>query len=113
MFLINDTIHLFVVLLISRFMSSYSVIDIPLFEDERGKTIPVELEEKIPFKVRRIYFVTGKKGFIRGGHAHREEQEVFVCIQGSVRLVLNDAAEECEIMLDIPRKDLGWGVLLA
>jgi len=86
-------------------MKPFEIIDFPYFSDERGETIPIEFDNDFPFPVKRIYLVTGKNGSIRGEHAHKEEQEVFVAVAGSVTARLHDGDTEAEIVLD--RKDKG------
>ena len=61
---------------------------LPTYVDKRGSLCPID-EGALPFKPKRIYFLydVSEK---RGGHAHRQEKEVFVCIQGSFRGRIHD-----------------------
>ena len=88
------------------FPKTFQVIDFPLFDDERGQTIPIEFDETFPFDVKRTYFVTGNKGWERGSHAHHIEEEVFVVVSGSVTALLHDGENEIEIHLDEKHKGL-------
>ncbi len=78
----------------------FELIDFPYFTDERGETIPFELDDSFPFAVKRVYLVTGKGLAVRGGHAHRTEEEVFVASSGSVTAIINDGEGDQEIKLD-------------
>lgn len=89
-----------------NFPSSFEVLDFPLFDDERGQTVPIEFDETFPFKPLRTYFVTGNQGWERGAHAHLIEEEVFVVVTGSVTAVLHDGENEIEISLDKKHKGL-------
>lgn len=87
-------------------MNSYKIIEFPHFSDSRGETVPFELDENIPFEVKRVYIVTGNKDEVRGGHAHRTEHEVFVCVSGSVKTWVHDGEKGEEIMLDRRNKGI-------
>lgn len=87
-------------------MQKYEIIEYPSFSDERGETIPFELDEDFPFEVKRVYLVTAKEKKSRGGHAHKFEQELFVCVSGSVRALVNDGTEDKEILLDKKKEGL-------
>lgn len=59
-----------------------------VFEDARGGLCAIE-RKHLPFTPKRVYFLYNTKGK-RGGHAHRNEQEVFVCVQGSFKAKIHD-----------------------
>jgi len=79
--------------------SGWELLEFPLFSDERGETIPFELGNQFPFPVKRVYIVTGNDSAVRGGHAHKEEEEVFVVVSGSVTAVVNNGDKDQEIIL--------------
>ena len=68
--------------------NNYQFWKLPLWKDRRGCLCTIELKS-LPFKARRLYFVFNVNG-LRGGHAHRSEEELFVCISGSFRAVIHD-----------------------
>lgn len=75
--------------------------------DERGWLTPVETGRDIPFDVRRVYFIYGTKAGIRRGlHAHRDLEQVAICVAGSCTFLLDDGENKCEILLDSPSKGL-------
>ena len=84
----------------------FEILEFPYFSDERGTLTPFEFDDGFPFEVKRVYFVTGKEGGVRGAHAHLIEQEVFVAISGSVTALVNDGSGDQEIILDQPNKAL-------
>lgn len=53
------------------------------FRDGRGELTPFSLSE-IPFKVKRVFFVRGYNDVKRGGHAHKECQQLVYCITGTI-----------------------------
>ncbi len=63
--------------------------------DERGSLIAIEEQRDIPFPIRRLYYIYGTQpGVIRGLHAHRQLQQVMVCLYGSCKLQLDDGRDQ-------------------
>lgn len=77
---------------------------LPIHRDQRGGLCAIEWED-LPFVPRRAYFLFDAKG-IRGGHAHRREQEVFVCVQGSLRAQVHDGRRWRRFTLNRPGRAL-------
>lgn len=50
---------------------------------------PFELKDQVPFEVKRVYWVTQSAGIPTGQHCHMEEQEVFVCVAGTMTAVID------------------------
>lgn len=74
--------------------------------DERGMLIALENLKEVPFEIRRVYYIYGTKSdFRRGKHAHRNLQQLAVCVAGSCRFVLDDGRERKEYLLN--RNTLG------
>ena len=66
---------------------------IPLrkFEDERGWFTEIRRESAMPKPTRQTNVVFSRRGVIRGLHYHeRGQDDLFVCLQGMVRVVLLD-----------------------
>lgn len=81
--------------------------------DTRGWLTPVETGKDIPFDVRRVYFIYGTKAGIRRGlHAHRDLEQVAVCVAGSCTFRLDDGESNCEVLLDSPSKGLYIGSMI-
>ncbi|MCF7917399.1 FdtA/QdtA family cupin domain-containing protein [Candidatus Gracilibacteria bacterium] len=87
-------------------VKKFKILEFPYFSDDRGETIPFELDESFPFVVKRVYIVTGRDGEVRGGHAHKHEQELFVCVSGRVKVLIHDGQHESEISLENKNKAL-------
>ncbi|WP_196592583.1 sugar 3,4-ketoisomerase [Pectinatus sottacetonis] len=66
-----------------------------------------EGERDIPFSIKRVYYIYGvpKEGQ-RGGHAHKNLQQMLFCPYGSIEIVLDDGNNKKSIMLDSPEKGL-------
>lgn len=84
--------------------------------DSRGNLLPLELEEQLPFRPKRVFFVYDVPGQdIRGEHAHKNLQQFLLCIKGSVRCVVDDGQKREEYFLNSPELGLYippmvWGV---
>ena len=51
-----------------------------------GKLLPITFNRKFPIKVKRIFFIYGKKKYKRGDHAHKKCSLVFFPIMGKVKI---------------------------
>ena len=54
------------------------------FNSDTGYLIPFSLKKDIPFNVKRIFIINGKRNKIRADHAHYKCSQYFVVIKGSV-----------------------------
>lgn len=80
--------------------------------DERGGLVALELGtgKTIPFEVRRVYYIhRTEDGVSRGFHAHRNLEQVAICVSGKCRIVLDDGKRREETWLDSPLKGLVIG----
>ncbi len=61
--------------------------------------------DHIPFPIKRIYFITNADSKLpRGYHAHKKNRQVAFCIQGSVKLVLDNGKKRESVLLSNPQK---------
>lgn len=88
-------------------MQGYRVIDFEIHPDERGKLTSLSSSKEIPFEIKRLYYTWDMpKEAIRGGHAHRNLDEVVICLHGFCDFVLDDGKETLTIHLDQPNKGI-------
>jgi len=88
-------------------MQGYKVIDFEIHPDERGKLTSLSSNKEIPFEIKRLYYTWDMpKEAIRGGHAHRNLDEVVICLHGFCDFVLDDGKETLTIHLDQPNKGI-------
>lgn len=71
------------------------------YTDERGSLVPVEFADYFPWPVPRIYYCFDSKD-VRGGHAHKVENEFFICLGGSIRVRLHDGKDLTEFTMNGP-----------
>lgn len=78
--------------------------------DQRGQLIAVEGERDIPFPIRRVYYMYGVgEGVRRGYHAHKELEQILLCMHGSCKVLLDDGSERKSVLLDNPGTGLYIG----
>ena len=77
------------------------LIDLPKIADQRGNLTFVEGGHHIPFDIARVYYLYDVPGGAeRGGHPHRELNQLIVAMSGSFDVVLDDGLEKRRIHLN-------------
>jgi hypothetical protein len=80
-----------------------SIIELPVNHHEKGNLTVVENSGNIPFDVRRIYYLYDvPAGESRGGHAHKELNQLIVAASGSFNVVLFDGKIKRAVTLNRP-----------
>ncbi|MGE6513587.1 GNAT family N-acetyltransferase [Lysinibacillus sphaericus] len=74
--------------------------------DERGYLISLEAQRNIPFDIKRVYYIYGTNEQPRGFHAHKELQQVLVCVKGSCKVLLDHGQKKEEYILEEPNQGL-------
>jgi hypothetical protein len=87
--------------------SAVRLVDLPRIHDPRGDLTFIEGGRHVPFEIARVYYLYNVPvDAERGGHAHRELQQVIFALSGSFRIVVDDGCEREEYWLRDPRKGL-------
>lgn len=82
-------------------------IDLPQIHDPRGDLTFIEGRNHVPFDIARVYYLYNVPvDSERGGHAHKELEQVVFALSGSFRLKVDDGSEKCDHWLRDPRKGL-------
>ena len=55
-----------------------------IYKETTGLLIPISLKKNIPFKVKRIFIIHGKKNYPRGNHAHYKCSQFLIPLSGSI-----------------------------
>lgn len=67
------------------------LVALPKITDVRGNLSFIESMKHIPFDIRRVYYLYDVPGgAARGGHAHKNLQQLIVAISGSFDVILDD-----------------------
>ena len=86
-------------------MSLVKLINFTSLGDDRGSLVVLEGNKNIPFEIKRVYYIFGTaEGVGRGYHAHKELEQVAVCITGKCRMILDNGIEKNDVWLDSPDK---------
>lgn len=82
-------------------------IELPQIHDPRGDLTFVEGGNHIPFEIRRVYYLYNVPvDSDRGGHAHRDLEQIVFALSGSFRMKVDDGTTKSEHWLRDPRKGL-------
>lgn len=86
---------------------SVRIINLPRVHDPRGDLTYVEANKHVPFEIRRVYYLYNVPvDAQRGGHAHRELEQVIFALSGSFRLKIDDGLQKSEFWMRDPRQGL-------
>jgi dTDP-4-dehydrorhamnose 3,5-epimerase-like enzyme len=68
-----------------------SVITLPQNHQLNGNLTSVSNSIEVPFDIKRVYYLYDVPGgFSRGGHGHKELQQLIVALSGSFDLIVDD-----------------------
>lgn len=71
--------------------------------DERGKLVVIEGEIDIPFEIKRVFYIYGSDSkIVRGQHANKESEFVFVNVAGKSKVRVTDGIGEHIVELNRP-----------
>lgn len=80
------------------------LIELPSVEDPQGNLVFAEGERHIPFQIARAYHVYGvPAGAKRGGHAHREIEQLVICLNGGFEVAVDDGSHRRTFVMGDPR----------
>lgn len=75
--------------------------------DERGMLVALEEYHDIPFEIKRIYYMYDTKEEVhRGFHAHKNLEQILICIHGSCKIRLDNGTEQKIVLLEKPYEGL-------
>lgn len=76
-------------------LSNCRIVDLPKITDTRGNLTFIEGNRHVPFDIRRVYYLYDVPGGAeRGGHAHKELNQLIVAMSGSFDVILDDGREK-------------------
>ncbi len=75
--------------------------------DDRGQLIAIEELKDVPFEIKRVYYIYDTaSGVRRGFHAHKQLEQVLICVHGSCKVLLDDGSISKTVLLDDPSEGL-------
>ena len=79
------------------------ILDLPKISDPRGNLTFIESPQHIPFDIKRVYYLYDVPGGAeRGGHAHKDLQQLIIAMSGSFDILLDDGVNKERIHLNRP-----------
>lgn len=78
----------------------FEVLKLKKVTADRGTLIVGELDELLPYQIKRFYYLTNLDSDLpRGFHAHYECRQVAICLQGSCVMHFDDGKNKQEYLM--------------
>ena len=88
-------------------ISDCKLIDLPKVKNEAGDITAINNNLDVPFKIKRVYYLYDiPNRSDRGGHAHKDLEQLIVAISGSFDIELFDGIEAIKYTLNHPDQGL-------
>lgn len=88
-------------------MSLIKLIDFKNLGDERGSLVALESYKNTPFDIKRVYYIFSTKTDVaRGFHAHKELNQVLICVSGQCSVLLDNGKQKERMTLNKPSEGL-------
>ncbi|MBT7391912.1 WxcM-like domain-containing protein [archaeon] len=79
------------------------LINLPRVENIAGNLTSIENQITTPFDIKRVYYLYDVPGGSeRGGHAHKELQQLIIAVSGALDVELDDGNNNKLVRLDRP-----------
>jgi hypothetical protein len=77
--------------------------ELPKIHNRAGNITPLTSNIQVPFSIERVYYLYDVPGgSVRGGHAHRELEEMLIAASGSFDVLLDDGINRKIVSLNRP-----------
>ena len=77
------------------------VVELPRIQDRRGNLTFVEAGRHVPFDIQRVYYLYDVPGGeSRGGHAHRQLEQLVIAASGSFDVIVDDGTHRERFFLN-------------
>ena len=81
-------------------MNEGKIIKLKSFTKKSGTLVPINFNSKFPIKVKRIFYIFGKKNKYRGNHAHKKCKQLFIPVYGNIALIMKKNDKKKTIVLN-------------
>lgn len=82
------------------------LIYLPKIKNRAGNITPIENDDKIPFAVKRIFYLYDiPGGESRGAHSHKQCHQLLIAASGAFEVLLDDGNAKRQVLLNRP--DIG------
>lgn len=77
------------------------IVDLPKIHNARGNLTFVEGNNHMPFEIQRVYYLYDVPGGAeRGGHAHKDLQQLIIAMSGSFDVLLDDGTNKKRVHMN-------------
>jgi hypothetical protein len=77
------------------------IIQMPIIKEPRGNLTFIEGKKHVPFSIERVYYLYDVPGGAnRGGHAHKELEQLIIAMSGSFDVLLDDGHNKAKFHLN-------------
>lgn len=77
-----------------------ALLDLKKFTDDRGNLVVIE--NFFAFDIKRIFYIYGVDGSVRGGHRHHKTRQAAICLRGQCVIECQDGKSEQTFTLSRP-----------
>lgn len=81
-------------------MVNCNILSLPTYADQRGCL--TVLNSLLPFEIKRVYWIYGSDGQIRGEHRHRMTRQALIAISGEITIFMDDGINQSLVHLNKP-----------
>ena len=82
-------------------MEHAKIIELPKFTDRRGNLSVIENGARLPFTIKRSYWIYDVPGGEkRGGHAFKRNEELIVALSGSFDVIIDNGSQKKKYTLN-------------
>ena len=84
-----------------------TMVTLPINHQTNGNLTAVSNSNQVPFDIKRVYYLYDVPGgFSRGGHGHKELQQLIVALSGSFDIIVDDGNVKRTFHLSRPNMGL-------
>jgi hypothetical protein len=77
------------------------LVELPVVHNPQGNLTFIEGQEHVPFDIARVYYLYDVPGgATRGGHAHKQLQQLLIAMSGSFEVLLDDGEKRRTVRLN-------------
>ena len=85
---------------ILNYVCDVSVISLQNIKSDKGEMSILDNSLNCPFKISRVFNIKSRGGNIRGNHAHKNCNQILVCLEGKIKIKCKDTRNQKSFTLD-------------